>query len=311
MAEASRASYLFPSGAKLGVDNVVLQARARRHRVEGYAGPLSIKTVLRGRVAWLVRGRELVVDRSSFLILNAGETYSMNIDAASPVETCCAFFAPRFVERVAFDRTSPLEKGLEAPDELAPGLPYLSAIHDDRERALAERVRELAPRCKATPAPSGFEEDFLLLAEELLQYYAEIRKQAARLPGARAATRQELFRRLLIGREHMHSEGAEAGSLRAAARSACLSPFHFHRGFTAAFAQTPHAYVAGLRLDRARTMLETGAMVIEAALEAGFASPSAFTRAFRRRFGEAPSAARRRFARSGKKKSANPGKLSA
>jgi AraC family carnitine catabolism transcriptional activator len=76
-------------------------------------------------------------------------------------------------------------------------------------------------------------------------------------------------------------------------------------------AHPPHAYVAGLRLDRARTMLETGAMVIEAALEAGFASPSAFTRAFRRRFGEAPSAARRRFARSGKKKSANPGKLSA
>jgi hypothetical protein len=67
--------------------------------VENYAGPLSIKTVLTGRVAWIIAGRELVVDQSSFLIVSAGENYSMNIASAKPVETCCVFFAPEFVER--------------------------------------------------------------------------------------------------------------------------------------------------------------------------------------------------------------------
>src|SRR6266849_9320838 len=98
MAQARQVPYLFPEGAHVGADNVVLHARARRHQVEAYAGPLSIKTVLAGQVAWIVGGRELIVDRSSFLIVSAGEKYSMNIAEAKPVETCCAFFAPGFVE---------------------------------------------------------------------------------------------------------------------------------------------------------------------------------------------------------------------
>src|ERR1700690_2275346 len=99
MPSVQQAPYLFPTGACLGEDNVLLHARAKRHRVENYAGPLSIKTVLAGRVAWVIAGRELVVDQSSFLIVPAGEKYSMNIEAPAPVETCCAFFAPGFVER--------------------------------------------------------------------------------------------------------------------------------------------------------------------------------------------------------------------
>lgn len=117
-----QAPFLFPEGARLGIHNVVLHARATHHRVDSYAGPLSVKTVLSGRVAWLLSGRELVVDRSSFLILSAGEIYSMNIAAPKPVETCCAFFAPGYVEQVAQDLTSPLEHSLDAPDRAAPGL---------------------------------------------------------------------------------------------------------------------------------------------------------------------------------------------
>ena len=198
-----QAPYLFPDGARLGADNVVLQARARSHRVESYSGPLSIKTVLAGQVAWIIRGRELVVDRSSFLIVSEGETYSMNIAEAKPVETCCVFFAPGFVESVALDATSPVERGLDLPDRAAPALPYLCALHGDRERALTGRVQSLAARCRGALAPSGFEEDFLVLAHQLLQFYETIREKAARLPAIRQSTRQELFRRLLVGRDYL------------------------------------------------------------------------------------------------------------
>src|SRR5262249_5256977 len=155
MARALPVPYLFPEGANIGADNVVLHARGTRHQVESFAGPLSIKTVLAGQVSWIVAGRELVVDRSSFLILAAGERYSMNITAMRPVETCCVFYAPGFVERVALDATSALEPALDAPDRAAPALPYLSALHSDREQALVNRVYTLAPRCKVALAPSG------------------------------------------------------------------------------------------------------------------------------------------------------------
>jgi len=309
--QEARVPYLFPEDAQLGTHNVVLYARASRHRVDNYAGPLSIKTVLSGQVAWIVGQRELIVDRSSFLILSAGEKYSMRIAESKPVETCCVFFAPGFVEQVALNATSPLDRALDAPDRLAPPLPYLSALHNDRERALVGRVHTLAPRCKKALAPSGFEEDFLLLAERLLQFYAQVREQAARVPALQESTRQELFRRLLLGREYLHSHSSGPVSLVTVARAAALSPYHFHRGFTQAFQQTPHSYLTGLRLARARTTIQQGSPVLDACLEAGFSSPSAFSRLFRSWYGELPSAVRRKFARSGKNSNAPSGKLNA
>ena len=86
------------------------------------------------------------------------------------------------------------------------------------------------------------------------------------------------------------------------ARAACVSPFHFHRGFTQAFQTTPHAYITELRLDHARQLLEAGWPVLDASINVGFSSPSTFSRLFRSRFGDAPSAIRkhRNFARSKK-----------
>ena len=213
--------YLFPQGAQIGQDNVVLNARAKHHRVDGFEGPLSIKTVLDGRVAWIVGGRSLVVDRSSFLVLSAGERYGMDIAEAKPVETCCVFFAPGFVERVALDATSPLNRALDSPDRIAPSLPYLSALHaDDRDRSFVAHIHTLAPRCERLLAPSGFEEDFLLLANALLAFYDQVHEEMARVPAARAATKKELYRRLLVGREYIHAHVAEEVSLVQVARAA-------------------------------------------------------------------------------------------
>ena len=53
--------------------------------------------------------------------------------------------------------------------------------------------------------PSGFEEHFLLLGAELLQFYERIREESARVPAIRESTRQELFGRSLAGREYIHS----------------------------------------------------------------------------------------------------------
>jgi len=294
------APYLFPAGARLGEHNLVLHAFARRHSVQSYAGPLSIKTVLRGRVSWVVGGRELVVSPKSFLVLAAGERYSMEIDEVHPVETCCAFFASGYLEQVALDLTSDAEAALEAPDRIGPSLAYLSAIHGDCEQMLTNRVATLADRCAKQLNPSGTEEDFLVLATTLLEFYQQIRAQVNRVPCLRLSTRQELFRRLLVGRDYIHSHYLGSVSLANIARAACLSLYHFHRGFTLAFQETPHSYLTRLRLTQARTMIESGSSVLEACLTVGFSSPSAFSRLFRARFGQPPSEVRRKFARSGK-----------
>lgn len=78
------------------------------------------------------------------------------------------------------------------------------------------------------------------------------------------------------------------------ARDACFSRRQFHRLTLRATGETPGAHQRRLRLDRAAWLLLTSpATVLDIALETGFESHETFTRAFRRRFGESPSAVRK------------------
>jgi AraC family transcriptional regulator len=84
-------------------------------------------------------------------------------------------------------------------------------------------------------------------------------------------------------------------SLPELAQHACLSPFHFHRLFTAVVGEAPAEYVRRLRLERAAHELATSdRAVVDIAREAGYGSQSAFTRAFGERFGCAPGVFRER-----------------
>lgn len=72
---------------------------------------------------------------------------------------------------------------------------------------------------------------------------------------------------------------------------AAFSPHHFQRQFTATFGLSVHRYVQLARMKRAsyRLAFRSEATVTEVAMDAGYDTPDAFARAFRRRFGQSPS----------------------
>ena len=73
------------------------------------------------------------------------------------------------------------------------------------------------------------------------------------------------------------------------ARALGLSPRRLEGLFRADLATTPARHALDLRLQAARRMLtDTRHPVGEVALRTGFSSPTAFARAFRRRFGTSP-----------------------
>ncbi|MDP3177105.1 MAG: AraC family transcriptional regulator [Spirochaetaceae bacterium] len=80
------------------------------------------------------------------------------------------------------------------------------------------------------------------------------------------------------------------------AAAAAFSKYHFHRIFTAIEGESPAAYLRRLRLEHAANLLERrpDEPVTSVAMDCGFATPSAFARDFKARFGMSPRAFRAR-----------------
>jgi AraC-like DNA-binding protein/DNA gyrase inhibitor GyrI len=82
-------------------------------------------------------------------------------------------------------------------------------------------------------------------------------------------------------------------SLAALSSRAGMTPFSLHRALRRFTGETPGRFVERLRLDAAATaLLLREVSVLDIALEHGYRNPETFARAFRRRFGAAPSAFR-------------------
>ena len=73
--------------------------------------------------------------------------------------------------------------------------------------------------------------------------------------------------------------------IRVPVREVALSPFHFVRAFRQSTGLTPHRYVRGRRLERARDLIVSGTLIRDVAARVGYESLSHFHAAYRAHFG--------------------------
>jgi AraC-like DNA-binding protein len=88
--------------------------------------------------------------------------------------------------------------------------------------------------------------------------------------------------------DYLHAHYARPVALADLSRAAALSPFHLHRVFRRAVGLPPHAYLVGVRVNRARNLLGRGIAPAEVAVATGFSDQSHLTRHFHRQVGVTP-----------------------
>lgn len=89
-------------------------------------------------------------------------------------------------------------------------------------------------------------------------------------------------------REFIDASFTENPTLDTIAREVGLSRFHFLRLFKTSTGISPHAYLIQRRLDYAKTLIQQGCSLAQAAHEAGFADQSHLTRRFKAAYGITP-----------------------
>ena len=293
-----------PPAHRFGRVNAILNARGTRHHERGFAGPLSLKSVVRGNATWETRDGRYELTPGCVLLLNDGEEYSITVDALQPVETFCVFFERGFVED-AFRATVTRSAELLDDPERASAISFSERLQFDSplvaEMAQARRVVRASGALSGGGAPvacttprDALSESFYTLALQLVRTRRDADARVAQLPSVRASTRDELARRLEVATSYLHANCTRGVSVAEAARAACLSPFHFHRLFTRFHGVTPHRYLSRLRLERARAQLRhSGCTILDAALASGFESLGSFAALYKRTFGVTPGAERR------------------
>jgi len=108
-------------------------------------------------------------------------------------------------------------------------------------------------------------------------------------------TLNDYKQRMLRVLVHIQRNLDDAISLEELAAVAAFSPYHFHRIFRGMVGESVKEHIRRLRLERAALRLKHGGLSItRIALEAGYESPEAFTRAFRAGLGVSPSGFRAR-----------------
>jgi AraC family transcriptional regulator len=235
--------------------------------------------VLGGALRWQTGdGRTGELHELGLLVSAPGEALGVH---GRRVETLALTVSPAFVLDCAV-------RARLTRDDARITFPAQAIEHDPR---LARLAGDLADELRS--AETGHELIVAALIEQiliqLLRRYASIRR-ADELELSRAGLIDRRIRRAV---ELMHSHLAEELPLEELAAAAYLSPFHFARLFKKLTGLPPHAYLAALRIERARALLATtDDSITEVAARVGYSNSSHFGKAFRQFTGLTPRAFR-------------------
>jgi AraC-like DNA-binding protein len=284
-----------PWGELPRINAVVGSRLAGDYHVPAYETPLTLKSVPQGVLTYATPRTRYRMDARSVVVLNAGQTYSLDIDADDRAATLAVFFEPGFVEAVARAVRGGERAMLEPAGDEAGTFGACERLHA-KEGALAACLAALRERMLARTASEAWIEARLFeLAREVVLLDARDRDAMRAMPGLRAATREEAYRRLHWARDFLDGSIAEPLTVASLARVACMSPYHFHHLFRRAFGETPMQRVQRLRLAAAAELLATtDRSVTCVCADVGFESLGSFSALFRRRYGETPRAYRQK-----------------
>lgn len=234
---------------------------------------------------WMKRGGEFSINPAGVLTLAAGARYDYAAGRGHPFYSNMITF-PRWMTEAA-------------------SMPSLDDGEKDTRRLSTRMLRpdattetlmtEIIAHCRAGYSKSEwYIEKSALLYDRLLDAEYGAEKATSNIEAAKPTTQKELARRIDRARQFMLQSYRDTSiDLDAVAKEACVSPFHLIRVFKTLTRLTPMQYLTAVRLEAAlRLLQETKMTATEIAALVGFGNRAAFSRAFSRHHGFAPSKAR-------------------
>ena len=280
---------------KFETHNIVFNADSSKSNCDYHVGCLSIKRVLSGEEWYGVEKVRIALRPGSLLILNDNQPYSSRIDIEEKTRVQSIFFKKDFAKAVFQDALRSPAYLLDYPFEPGDKLPeFFQTLHTGNP-ALQKRLSDLIDALDIQGYSSCLVDEHLtfLLHEMIAIQHAHL-GMAKKVNGIKLSTQKEIYKRLCVTRDILHSSYKENPDLDYLSRMSCLSVPQLIRQFKRVFGTTPHQYLCQVKLKYAAESLRvTEAPVQEIAWECGFENISAFCRDFKASYRLSPNAFRK------------------
>jgi AraC-like DNA-binding protein len=276
--------------SKWGRENCIIWGRVRFAEFGPQAHTLSIRAAWGGAEECQFNGRTVAVDDDNFLILNHGRVCARSIHATRPVESFTICFRPGLAEQTYGAMAASMERALSQGETIAERpVEFMENLqpHDQTVSPVLRFIK--AHLLQGFDDEGWYEEQLIFLLERMQIHHMRTLEAVDGLRLVRAGTRREIFRRVRLATDFLHTNYARSFDLAALAKVAYMSKFHFLRAFTLVHGLTPFAYLQNKRLCVALRLLESTQLTVgEVASSVGFTTRSALLRQIRRGTGLAP-----------------------
>jgi len=230
------------------------------------------------------------VRSGQFLILNDDQTYSSSIDTIGKVQSFSIFFRNEFASSVFSDKLHSEEQILDNPFYNKGQVPEFFQTLNRTGPGLLRQLSNLVFSLENEGYDSNLVDEYLVgVLRYLIDSYKTGVKRADDVKAIKASSRTEIYKRLCVAKDFMHSSFADKPDLQSISNEACLSVPQLVRQFKTVFDTTPHQYLTRVRLDYAAGLLkQTNTPIHEITWKCGFENMSAFCRAFKSAYGVQP-----------------------
>ncbi len=281
----------FPTPNTEKPGSYLMRGSLRDVTLSNHRSRLSVRWVVVGRYTYEVDGERLVLEPGKFLIINDGQTYN-SVTAPGIVADCLTVsFDYGVFENVLTTISNTDEWLLDNPFSAVSNSEIGFLLNTYRtEGEFQTLLEQFARFTHGAFVPAALDESFYLLMRQLLVSQKKVAREVLNIPSAKKSTREELYRRISRAREFLRANSGDELRIDAVAAEANLSTFHFLRTYKKAFGVSPHQEILYIRLEKARQLMLPGKFSLgRIAMESGFSNLSSFSKAFRQKFGVAPS----------------------
>lgn len=274
-------------------NNVIVLSSLKRFYHPIKSTSFAIRFVTEGVEHYALNGQQHNVGAGKYLLSSGANEGHIEIDNGKNVSGLCFGLAPELITEVVATLRQPDTAYSDAELGQFFNSPlFLENQYDSTQTHLGQWLTHIN---KSIDKNNWHEDDlsmdfFYTLSERLIADQIPIFKQLQNIPSVKSATKKDLYRRVVRGKEFMDACFTMPLTVENVAQAACLSEYHFFRLFKAIFGGSPHQYILKKRLNYAQNLLIQDKNAVSLVAEAsGFSDIFTFSKAFKKHFGYAPS----------------------